>query len=90
MTYLEGIHAGNLDLLINLGVERSLVLHVLDEIGALPLVRGDHSDLVSQDAALDESIVEKTSKTSSFRIISSLKSHLVTSFSTLAASVLLR
>ena len=31
-----------------------LVLHVLDEVGPLPLVRSYHSDLVSDDAALDE------------------------------------
>ncbi len=51
---LEGVHAGHLDLLVHLHVQRALVLHVVDDVRALALVRRDDADLLGLDAALEE------------------------------------
>ena len=51
---LEGVHAGHLDLLVELLMQRARVLHVLDEVGALALVGRDDADLARFDARLEE------------------------------------
>ena len=54
LSALEGVHAGDLHVLVELGVEGSLVLHVGDEERPLPLVGGDDPDLVGLDPRPDE------------------------------------
>lgn len=51
---LEGVDGRDLDLLVQLAMQAALVLHVLDEVGALSLVRRDDTDLIGTQAGLQE------------------------------------
>jgi hypothetical protein len=51
---LERIDARDLDVLVEFLLERAVELHVVNEIRPLPFVRRDDSDLVREDAGLEE------------------------------------
>ena len=51
---LKGVHASYFDFLIELLMQGTAVLHVLDQVGSLTFVRGDDADLVGLDAGFEE------------------------------------
>jgi len=51
---LEGIDGRDLDLLVEFLLERSVELHVVDDVRPLTLVGSDDSDLVGKDSGLEE------------------------------------
>lgn len=54
LTTLERVDRGHLDLLVQVFLQRTVVLHVVDDIGALSFVRGDDTDLSGYDTRLEE------------------------------------
>jgi len=54
LSSLESIDTGHLNILLQLLLERSVELHIIDNIGTLTLVWCDHADLVGYDARLEE------------------------------------
>lgn len=51
---LEGIDGRDLDLLVELLLERSVKLHVVDDVRSLAFVGSDDTDLVGEDSGLEE------------------------------------
>jgi len=51
---LECIYASNFDFLVEVLLKGSIELHIIDDVGALPLVRGDNSDLRWDDTRFEE------------------------------------
>ena len=51
---LECINASDFDLLVEVLFKGSVELHIIDDVGALPLVRGDNSDLRWDDTRFEE------------------------------------
>ncbi len=54
LSTLERVHTCNLQLLVDLGVEGTLILHILDQETTLSLVRSDHADLFRFNPGLEE------------------------------------
>lgn len=53
-TTLEGIDTGHLDLLVQILLECTVVLHVIDDIRPLTFVWCDDTDLARDDSSLEE------------------------------------
>lgn len=51
---LECIHAGNLDLLIQVLLERAIELHVIDDVRALSFIWCNYTNLCRNNAGLEE------------------------------------
>lgn len=51
---LECVYAGNLDLFIQVLLKGTIELHVVDDVGTLPFVRGDNTDLCWNNARFEE------------------------------------
>ena len=54
LSTLERVHTCNLQLLVDLGVEGTLILHILDQETTLSFVRSDHANLFRFNPSLKE------------------------------------
>ena len=70
LTSLEGVDAGDLNLLVEIFLERSVELHVVDDVRSLSLVRCDHADLSWYNTGLEE-LRHNLFNVGSFRPVSS-------------------
>ena len=54
LTTLEGIHGSHLYLLVEVFLQRTIVLHIIDDVRTLSFVRGHNAYLARNNAGLEE------------------------------------
>jgi hypothetical protein len=54
LTTLERINTSYFNLLVQIFLERTVELHIVDDIRPLALIRGDNANLVGPDTRLEE------------------------------------